>query len=110
MSVTKSTIVRAVSKRLFINESDVQDVVDCFIDELIRAVNENGEAKVADLGTFGKRLRERYQYRDIRTGETKFSPMTYKVGFRPSKNFEKAMLPKEDKEESGGNLFDGNAK
>lgn len=105
---TKSKIINTVSKKLLINEKDIADVVNTFLETVVDYLEKDGEVRLQGFGGFKRELRPEFTYRDINTGQPKVCPPTYKVSYRISEVVEKELnsgLRKNQSEE--GNLFDG---
>ena len=73
-----------------LNQSDFEDVINYFCEDITAALKDGRRVELREFGTFFlKKIKEKYSARNPKTGELIYVPEKNKVRFRASKNLKK---------------------
>lgn len=90
--ITKYEIVGSIHSNVDIDKADVLKVVDLFLDEMKKALQEKSSIELRGFGTFEPRLRKgRKSCRNPKTGEILSVKDRYTAVFRPGKELKMSM-------------------
>ncbi len=92
--MTKAEIVNNISSKLGLEKSDTQRVVEAFMDEVIKSL-ENGEnVYLRGFGSFTIKKRAEKTGRNITKGTSIIIPAHNVPGFKPAKSFVESVKAK----------------
>ena len=73
-----------------LNKSELENVIDIFIEKIVKALSNGKRIELRGFGTFFiKKIKEKFSARNPKTGELIYIPEKNKVRFRASKNLKK---------------------
>lgn len=73
-----------------LNQSELENVIDIFIEKIVKALSNGKRIELRGFGTFFiKKIKEKFSARNPKTGELIYIPEKNKVRFRASKNLKK---------------------
>ena len=87
----KADMINLVSQRAGIRSKDAVLAIKALIKVIQKGLNEGENITLSGLGTFKMKLRKARNGRNIKTGETVYVPAGYKVSFKPTIKFKKAV-------------------
>lgn len=90
---TFSSLVRTVSERTGLTQTQVRKILSGFMDATMEAVSRDERVVLRGFGTFHRKVRRPRRYRDIRSGEIKETSPTPAPAFQASKVLLKEMKP-----------------
>ena len=73
-----------------LNQSELENVIDIFVEKIIKTLTDGRRIELRGFGTFFvKKIKEKFSARNPKTGELIYIPEKNKVRFRASKNLKK---------------------
>ena len=73
-----------------LNQSDFEDVINYFCEDITAALKDGRRVELREFGTFFlKKIKEKYSARNPKTGELIYVPEKNKVRFKSSKKLKK---------------------
>ena len=93
--MTRVTLIKELKKKNSkLNQTEIKLVIDTFCESIQRALLSHKNIELRDFGTFFiKRMKEKFESRNPKTGEIIYVPEKNKVRFRASKKL-KALINK----------------
>jgi nucleoid DNA-binding protein len=89
LSVSK-IIKHLKKKHPNLSQSELQNVIDIFLETLLTALKSDKSIEIRDLGRFTpKKLKENFNARNPATNELIYKPKRVKIRFNPSKKLKK---------------------
>lgn len=85
--MSKSDIIKQISKTTGIDASTTALVIDSFLSKIVEVVKSEGKLNLKELGKFSVKTREARKARNPRTGETIDVPAKNVVTFSASQSF-----------------------
>lgn len=89
--MTKTQLIVAIADTCGVSKRLAGDMVNCFVDNVVKGVKKDGEVRMGGFGTFRKTSRAARMGVNPRTGEKIQIKASKSVGFRPSKAFKSAV-------------------
>ena len=90
---TFSSLVRTVSERTGLTQTQVREILSGFMDATMEAISRDERVVLRGFGTFHRKVRRPRRYRDIRSGEIKETTPAPAPTFQPSKVLLREMKP-----------------
>ena len=87
----KADMIKLVSERASIRSKDAVLAIKALIQVIQKGLNEGENITLSGLGTFKMKVRKARNGRNIKTGEIIRVPAGYKVSFKPTIKFRKAV-------------------
>ena len=93
--MTRVTLIKELKKKNSkLNQTEIKLVIDTFCESIQKALLSHKNIELRDFGTFFiKRMKEKFESRNPKTGEIIYVPEKNKVRFRASKKL-KALVNK----------------
>tara|TARA_B100000161_G_scaffold234220_1_gene183034 strand:- start:171 stop:452 length:282 start_codon:yes stop_codon:yes gene_type:complete len=93
--LTRVTLIKELKKKNSkLNQTEIKLVIDTFCESIQKALLSHKNIELRDFGTFFiKRMKEKFESRNPKTGEIIYVPEKNKVRFRASKKL-KALVNK----------------
>ena len=91
--MNKSDIDAILADRHDLTEREMDSITDGFLQLIMKAVSEDGEADLHRFGTFEKKVLKARTGRNPQTGEALQIPESLSVKFRPWKAFKEFLNP-----------------
>ena len=93
--MTRVTLIKELKKKNSkLNQTEIKLVIDTFCESIQKALLSHKNIELRDFGTFFiKRMKEKFESRNPKTGEIIYVPEKNKVRFRASKKL-KALINK----------------
>ena len=86
----KKLIKQLKDKYPDLNQSQLEKILDIFIDSIANALKERKNVEIRGLGRwYSKKLKENFNLRNPATNELIYKPERIRVRFRPSKKLKK---------------------
>jgi len=86
----KKLIKQLKDKYPELNQSQLEKILDIFIDSIANALKERKNVEIRGLGRwYSKKLKENFKLRNPATNELIYKPERVRVRFRPSKKLKK---------------------
>ena len=83
--MTKSELIRIVHDKSNYNFSDIEEVIDLFLESIVDSLEKDDKVVISGFGTFEKYYQEGYEGVNPSTGERIKVPGSYKTRFNFSK-------------------------
>lgn len=56
--MTKTEIAKKIGTQIAVTDKDIKYIIDCFLDEIVNAVNEGYSVEIRKFGTFTSKIRK----------------------------------------------------
>ena len=89
--MTKTELVSVIAERVKMSKSDVENVLDAYLESITDALKKQMEVRLVGFGTFTTRHREASVARNPQTGQPVQVPASRVVVFRPGKGLKTAV-------------------
>lgn len=86
--MTKREIVRSISEKMELTQSQTKDIVEQMFDAIVKTLIKEGRVEFRNFGVFEVKHRPAHKARNPRTGEAVSVAAKYVVVFKPGKSME----------------------
>jgi DNA-binding protein HU-beta len=90
-AMNKSELIARVAQDMRLTRGEAEEVVECTIENIIKALQEGDDVRLMGFGVFSVTQRKSGEARNPKTGKVIKMPASYRARFKPGKLLKEAV-------------------